>query len=100
MQLNNLIETVAGGLRTSIQSDIGNANSAIKSAIDAINKINPFSDITAPQIAVPSLDGLQNISLPASFQQALTNLNNSIPTVAQLKDKIEDVYVFSSASLT
>ncbi|KAF9460713.1 hypothetical protein BDZ94DRAFT_1311228 [Collybia nuda] len=90
-ELNNLIESVANGLRTSIQNDIGSANSAIKSAIDAINKINPFSDITAPQIAVPSLDGLQNISLPPSFQQALTNLNNSLPTVAELKDKIEDV---------
>jgi hypothetical protein len=93
LQLNNLIETVAGGLRTSIQNDIASANSAVKSAIDAINKINPFSDITAPQISVPSLDALQNISLPPSFQQALTNLNNSLPTVAQLKDKIEDVYV-------
>lgn len=95
LQLNNLIKTVTDGLRTSIQSDITSANSVINGAIDAINKVNPFSDIKAPQIPVPNLDGLQNIALPPSFQQALTNLNSSLPTVADLKDKIESMYVLS-----
>ncbi|PFH53747.1 hypothetical protein AMATHDRAFT_54233 [Amanita thiersii Skay4041] len=90
-ELNTLIQNVGNGLRTSIQSDIAKANDIIKSAIDAINKVNPFSDITAPQITVPSLDGLQNISLPSSFQDALTKLNDTIPSVDVLKDKLESV---------
>ena len=86
-----MVQSVSSGLRTSIQNDISNANSAITTAIDAINKINPFSKITAPQITVPSLDALQNVTLPASFEQTLTDLNNTLPTFNDLKQKIEAV---------
>ncbi|RDB16658.1 Plasma membrane fusion protein PRM1 [Hypsizygus marmoreus] len=90
-ELNDIIKNVTSGLRTSIQNDIASANSVIAGAIDGINKINPFNDITAPQIPVPNLDGLQNIALPPSFEQALTNLNSSLPTVDDLKNKIESI---------
>ncbi|GLB37016.1 hypothetical protein LshimejAT787_0400670 [Lyophyllum shimeji] len=90
-ELNNVVKDVANGLRNSIQNDIQSANSVITKAIDAINKVNPFGDITPPQIPVPNLDSLNNISLPSTFQDALTNLNNSLPTVAQLKNEIESI---------
>ncbi|CAA7261757.1 unnamed protein product [Cyclocybe aegerita] len=90
-EVNQLVQTVTTALRTNIQNDIASANNVIRSAIDAINRVNPFDDITPPQIPVPNLDGLQNVSLPAAFEQALTNLNASLPSVAQLKDKVEDV---------
>ncbi|PPQ70294.1 hypothetical protein CVT25_014616 [Psilocybe cyanescens] len=90
-ELNSLISTVTNGLRSSIQSDISSANNVIKTAIDAINKVNPFGDITAPQITVPSLDGLQNISLPASFTDSLTTLNASLPSISDLKDKVDAI---------
>ncbi|KAF8813867.1 hypothetical protein BYT27DRAFT_7250747 [Phlegmacium glaucopus] len=89
-ELNNVLQGVADSLRTNIQNDISNANSVITTAINAINKVNPFGDITAPQITVPSLDSLQNLTLPASFQQALTNLNASIPSVAAIKNTVEN----------
>ncbi|KAF5322159.1 hypothetical protein D9619_001455 [Psilocybe cf. subviscida] len=90
-EINAVVGTVASALRTSIQSDIAGANKVIQTAIDAVNKINPFNDITAPQISVPSLDALQNVTLPQSFTDAITNLNNSIPSVADIKGKIEAV---------
>jgi len=89
---------VTSGLRTSIQNDIASANNVIKSAIDAVNKVNPFGDISVPQINVPSLDALQNVTLPPSFEDALTKLNASLPSVADIKDKLEDVYVFILSS--
>ncbi|KAG6891582.1 hypothetical protein C0992_003610 [Termitomyces sp. T32_za158] len=89
--LNNLVHNAASGLRDSIQSDISSANSVIQSAIDAINKVNPFGDIKVPTIPVPNLDALANVTLPDSFTQTLTNLNNSLPTVAQIKDEIESI---------
>lgn len=92
-QVNNLLQSTASSLRTSIQNDISSANNIIKNFIDGINKVNPFSDIQAPQINVPSLDGLTNLQLPSSFQDSLTKLNSSLPTVAQLKDKVEAMYV-------
>ncbi|KAF9010588.1 hypothetical protein BDQ17DRAFT_931270 [Cyathus striatus] len=90
-EINSVLTSAANALRSSIQNDITSANSAIQTAINAINKVNPFSDITAPQISVPSLDGLQNVTLPSSIQDALTKLNSSIPSVAELKDAVEDI---------
>jgi hypothetical protein len=78
-------------LTTTIQDNIYSANSVITNAINAINKVNPFGNITPPQIPVPNLDSLQNLSLPASFQQALTSLNSSIPSVADIKSKVNDL---------
>jgi len=90
-QLNQAVQTIASGLRSSIQSDITTANNVIRTAVDAVNKVNPFTKITAPQIAVPSLDSLQNVTLPASFQQSLAQLNATIPSVADIKQKVESV---------
>jgi hypothetical protein len=84
---------VASGLQTSIQNDISSANSAIKTAIDAINVVNPFGAITAPQISVPNLEALSNVTLPASFEQTLTDLNNTLPTFDDLKQTIESLCV-------
>jgi hypothetical protein len=67
----------------------------INGAIASINKVNPFGAITAPQITVPSLSALENITLPTTFQDALTQLNSTLPTFADLKDKVEAVYVLS-----
>lgn len=93
------MQSAASGIKSSIQSDIGSANSAIQSAIDGINKVNPFGKITAPQIAVPSLDGLDNITFPTTFQDALTKLNDTLPTFAELKQDLENVYVPPSSIL-
>ncbi|EIN11614.1 hypothetical protein PUNSTDRAFT_83280 [Punctularia strigosozonata HHB-11173 SS5] len=90
-ELSDFIENTFNGLRTSIQNDIETANSAINSTINAINKVNPFSDIKAPQISVPSLTALENVTLPTDFEQSLESLNNSIPSFSEIKDKIESI---------
>ena len=90
-EFNTAVKGVANGLKYYIQDGINNANSVITNAINSFNKVNPFGNITPPQIPVPSLDSLQNLTLPASFQQALTNLNSSIPSVADIKNKVNDL---------
>ena len=90
-QITNFIETTLGNLRTSIQNDVTSVNNAIKTAVDAINKVNPFADISVPQFSVPSLDGLQNVQIPDDFTQALVKLNSSIPSVAEIKEKLNAV---------
>lgn len=96
-QVNSFLTSLFGGLRTSIQSDVSTANSAITTAINAINKINPFGNISVPQISVPSLTALQNVTLPSDIETALTNLNASLPTISQLKDTVTGLYVNSLA---
>ncbi|KAJ3934460.1 MAG: hypothetical protein NXY57DRAFT_994238 [Lentinula lateritia] len=89
--LNDVIQDVASGISTAIQDSISGANSAITSAIDAINKVNPFGNISIPQISSPDLSALNNVSLPSSFQDSLNQLNSSLPTFSQLKDDINAI---------
>ncbi len=65
-------------------------NNVVKSVVDTANKI-PGINITPPQISTPSLSALDNVQLPSDFTSALQNLNNSLPTIADLKNKIEDM---------
>jgi len=67
------------------------ANSAVQTAIDGINKVNPFGNIKAPQFSIPNLDALQNVTLPTDFQDSLTKLNASLPSVSVLKDTINNL---------
>ena len=97
-QINSFLSTTFSGIRTSIQNDVNSANSAISSAISAINKVNPFGNINVPQLSVPSLDALQNVTLPTDFEDALNKLNASLPTVSDLKDKVNALYVLYSSN--
>ncbi|THH33317.1 hypothetical protein EUX98_g878 [Antrodiella citrinella] len=90
-EFNSFLLSTLNSVRTGIQNDVGTANSAIQSAVNAINKINPFGNITVPQFSIPSLSGLQNVTLPSDFETALTSLNNSLPTLSQLKDDLESI---------
>ncbi|GJE97726.1 Plasma membrane fusion protein [Phanerochaete sordida] len=90
-EFNSFLTSTFSTIRTAIQNDIQAANSVITTAINAINKVNPFGNISAPQISVPSLDSLQNVTLPSDFQDALEKLNSSLPTISDLKSKIDDL---------
>jgi hypothetical protein len=55
------------------------------------SKLNPFGNITAPQLSIPSLDSLQNVTLPSDFLNGLTTLNASLPSVSVLKSTVDDL---------
>ncbi|KAH9995661.1 hypothetical protein BJV74DRAFT_976241 [Russula compacta] len=90
-EINSFLTNTFNSLRTSIQSDVASANSAVQTAINGINKVNPFGNITVPQFSIPSLDALQNVTLPTDFTNALTTLNASLPSVSVLKNTINDL---------
>ncbi|KAL5524036.1 hypothetical protein ACEPAG_8209 [Sanghuangporus baumii] len=89
-EINDFLSSTFSTIRTSIQNSISSINSAIQTAIKGINDVNPFSDISAPQFNVPDLSILDNVTLPDSVQQALTNLNSTLPTLDQVRDTIKD----------
>ncbi|KAI0084851.1 hypothetical protein BDY19DRAFT_469538 [Irpex rosettiformis] len=78
-ELNNAVGAVAGGIRTAIQDAVQGVN-------DIITKIPGVKGIS-----VPDLSALQNVTLPQDFTDALTNLNNSLPTLSELKGKLDDI---------
>ncbi|KAG1832363.1 hypothetical protein EV424DRAFT_23058 [Suillus variegatus] len=85
--LQSTITTIVSGL----QNDATSLNSAITSVVNELNKVNPFSKITAPQFNVSSLDSLSSITIPTDFENALIQLNNSLPTVSSIKNSIESL---------
>ncbi|EMD37320.1 hypothetical protein CERSUDRAFT_113973 [Gelatoporia subvermispora B] len=90
-EISNFVDSTLGSIRTSIQNDVATANSGIQKAVDAINKVNPFGNISVPQFSIPSLSALQNVTLPDDFENALIKLNNSLPTLSQLKSDIDNI---------
>ncbi|KAK7473193.1 plasma membrane fusion protein prm1 [Stygiomarasmius scandens] len=90
-EFSQVVHDAAQGLQSGIQDSINGANSVISDAINAINKVNPFSDISAPTIPVPDLSSLDNVTLPTTFTDALTKLNDTLPTFNDIKEKIEQV---------
>ena len=74
-----------------LKNDATSLNSAIQSAVDSVNSINPFGNIQAPQFNVSSLDALSNITIPTDFEDALIQLNNSLPTVSSIENTIQDL---------
>jgi hypothetical protein len=93
-QLQQFVQSTLGSIRTSIQNDVVNANSAISSAVNGINKVLPFgANIKVPQFSIPSLDALNNVTLPTDFEDALVKLNASIPSLSDLRNTIDGLYV-------
>jgi hypothetical protein len=91
LQISDAITSSLNGIRTNIQNDVSGINSAITTLVNGINDINPFKKITAPQFNIPSLDALQNVTIPNDFENALISLNNSLPTFKEIKDVVNNL---------
>lgn len=44
--------------------------------------------ISIPQFSIPSLSGLQNVTVPTGFEDSLIKLNQSMPSLDDLRDRI------------
>ena len=91
---SDFITSALNGVRTNIQNDIGTANSAIQSAVSGINKLIPSFlnlQLTVPQFSIPSLDGLQNVQLPTTIQDGLTQLNATIPSLDDIRQALDNL---------
>jgi len=49
------------------------------------------SGINIPQFTVPSASQLSNIQIPTTFEDQLRSLNNSIPTLEDLREKLDSL---------
>ncbi|CCL98651.1 uncharacterized protein FIBRA_00653 [Fibroporia radiculosa] len=90
-EINSFLTTTLNGIRTAIQSDITSANNVIADAVNGINKINPFGNISVPQFSIPALTELENVTLPTDFETTLIKLNDSLPTLSALKSDIDSI---------
>lgn len=92
-EITNFLQNAVNGLKSSIQGDIQAANSAIATAVNAINSVTKIVNVKldVPQFSIPSLSGLDNIKIPTDLQDALTKLNSTLPTLDQLRDTVDNI---------
>jgi len=93
-EVNSFVTNSLNSLRTSLQEDVQSANSAIATAVNGINSIIPSFlnlKLTVPTFDIPSLSGLQDVKLPTTVQDALTTVNSTIPTVDDIREKLDSM---------
>lgn len=91
-EISTAVTSTLNAVRTNIQDDVQTANNVIQTAVSGVNKLIPsilHVSLSVPQFSVPSLSGLQNVTIPQTFQDALTNLNSSLPTLADVRDALD-----------
>ncbi|GAA6008232.1 hypothetical protein JCM10207_000047 [Rhodosporidiobolus poonsookiae] len=86
-EAQEFVSDTVSGLRTAIRSSISGVESAIESAVGLIDKI-PGVDVDIPDLSIPELSSLENITLPSTLVDALTSLNSSIPTYDDLRAQL------------
>ncbi len=48
-------------------------------------------NLNVPQFTIPSLKGLENVTLPTTFEDSLIKLNASIPSLSEFKNLLADI---------
>jgi hypothetical protein len=90
------VQAAASGIRTLIQDTFGAANDALA----AVAKAGKVIGISVPTLTVPDLSSLENVTLPQSFTDSITALNNTLPTFNELKQAVEQLYVALSFGIS
>ena len=79
------------GIQTTVRGVISVFEEAVKLTNDAIDVANKVPFVHVTPIDTSGLDQLKNFTLPTNLTADIENISNSIPTVAELKDKIESM---------
>jgi hypothetical protein len=90
-QITDFLNKTLASISTGITSDVQKANSAIKTLVDGINSIPFVPDVTAPQFTVPSADQLAKVQIPTDFENSLKTLNSTLPTLDDIRNKLDQV---------
>ncbi|KAK4046906.1 plasma membrane fusion protein prm1 [Microbotryomycetes sp. JL221] len=87
-EIDEFVTITFQGVRNSLQTAVEGINTGLESTLGLIDRI-PGVDFDIPQIDVPNLDSLEDVTLPHSIIDGLTTLNESIPTLDELKQSID-----------
>jgi len=92
--LNSTLSTI----EANILADVSSAQTTIVSAVDKIaggvSSIFGGGSVNIPQIQIPSVSELSNITIPDTVTKALQSLNNSLPTFEQVKNATDTAISF------
>ncbi|KAI3485267.1 hypothetical protein L1887_51552 [Cichorium endivia] len=91
--ISQAVNAAAQGIRAAIQESVQGVNAVLATAVQGINDVvGVFGQhLNAPSIAVPSLAALQNVELPHEIQDGLVKLNETLPTLQQLRQTMNQL---------
>lgn len=89
-EFSNFINNTFNEIRTGVQEAVSGVDHLLDSAVEGINHL-PGVNIKPPNITPPNLDFLTNVALPSDFMNALVSLNSSLPTLDELREKMNGV---------
>ncbi|PWN32179.1 uncharacterized protein FA14DRAFT_126849, partial [Meira miltonrushii] len=89
--MSGAVNDAAKAISVSIQGSINAINSSLRASLGALNDFAKLfhKSFTIPQVPIPDLSALQNIRLPSEIDGGLRKLNSSLPTLDDLKAKID-----------
>ncbi|EJT97254.1 hypothetical protein DACRYDRAFT_84813 [Dacryopinax primogenitus] len=92
-EVTSFLNTTLSAIGTNIANDVSAAQSAVNSAFSVINEGLSFlpGSPQIPQISLPSLAELGNVTIPTDFENSLISLSNSLPTLSTLKDMLTEL---------
>ncbi|GAA5926511.1 pheromone-regulated protein PRM1 [Sporobolomyces koalae] len=89
-EAQEFVTDALANIRTGVQTAISGINTGLEKSIGLVDKI-PGINIDTPKIDIPELAALENVTIPSTIVQALTNLNSSIPTLDEFRVKINSL---------
>ncbi|ORY81244.1 hypothetical protein BCR35DRAFT_278952 [Leucosporidium creatinivorum] len=89
-EIDSFVTSTFQEVRSDVQSAVEVINEGLNATLGLIDDI-PGDDFTIPQVTIPSLDFLSNVTLPSSILSGLTSLNDSIPTLSELRSTLDSL---------
>ncbi|GAA5880772.1 hypothetical protein JCM1840_001368 [Sporobolomyces johnsonii] len=89
-EAQQFVTSAMSTIRTDIQDAISGISTSLNKTIGLIDDI-PGVDVSAPSIDIPDLSSLENVTLPTTIIDALTELNSSIPTLDTLRSTLDSL---------
>ncbi|GAA6048657.1 hypothetical protein JCM3770_002004 [Rhodotorula araucariae] len=89
-EAQEFVTEALGGVRNAIQESIGGVNTLIDHTVGLIDDI-PGVDLDVPQIDIPELSALENVTLPDTLINALRDLNSTIPTLDEFRSGLDSL---------
>ncbi|KZT50857.1 hypothetical protein CALCODRAFT_521734 [Calocera cornea HHB12733] len=92
-EVTSFLDTTLSAIGKNIANDVSAAQSAVNSFFSVVNSALSFlpGDPQIPQISLPSLAQLGNVTIPTDFENSLISLNNSLPTLSTLRDLLTEL---------
>ncbi|KAL9933486.1 hypothetical protein V8E36_007662 [Tilletia maclaganii] len=99
--LSDGINAASQGIKSAVEAAVSGVNTAISSSLTGVNDVLHLigKSVDVPQIGVPDLSALDNVRLPSFFMDGLIALNNTIPTLDAVKDRMNVIIASPLESL-